>query len=107
MSVVFKTTVNRPSALVIDREAMAAVPIDQQALLNALGDAMGILAAEQRKEREQQVSELRERIAAIEGKVEVLMSLMQGKGQVIDLPPLPRSVEASPEKTIRKLRMSR
>jgi hypothetical protein len=45
MSVVFKTTVNRPSALAIDREAMAAVPIDQQALLNALGDAMGMTKA--------------------------------------------------------------
>lgn len=107
MSVVFKTTVNRPSGLVIDREAMAGVPIDQQTLLNALGDAMGILAAEQRMEREQQVTELRERIAAIEAKVEVLLSLMQGRSQVIDLPPLPRSFEANSERTIRKLRVSR
>jgi hypothetical protein len=107
MSVVFKTTVNPPSTHVVDREAMAALPIDQQTLLNALGDAMGVIAAEQRMEREQQVTELRERIAAIEAKVEVLLSLMQGKSQVIDLPPLPRSVEASSEKTIRKLRVSR
>jgi hypothetical protein len=76
MSVVFKTTFNSPSTHVVDcdagdafvvahasvhnGEAMTAAPIDQQTLLNALGDAMGILAAEQRTEREQQVSELRE-----------------------------------------------
>jgi hypothetical protein len=90
MSVVFKTTVNRPSALVVDREAVAAIPIDQQALLNALGDAMGILAAEERKDREHEVGELREKIATLEGRLDVLMSLMmEGKGQIIDLPPLP------------------
>jgi hypothetical protein len=69
MSVVFKTTVDSPSTHVVDCDAMAAVPIDQQALLNALGDAMGMLAAEERIEREQQVSELREKTAALEGKV--------------------------------------
>jgi hypothetical protein len=106
MSLVFKTTVT-PSTHVVDREAMAAVPVDQQALLNALGDAMGVLAAEQRTEREREASALRERIAAIEGKVDALMSLMQGKGQVIDLPPLPRAYEASSEQTIRKVRVSR
>lgn len=86
MSVVFKITVNRPSALVIDREAMAAVPSDQQTLLNALGDAMGILAAEERKNREHEVSALREKIAMIEGKVDVLMSLMEANRRIIDLP---------------------
>jgi hypothetical protein len=121
MSVVFKTTVNSPSTHVVDcdagdtfvtrasvhnGEAVTAVPIDQQALLNALGDAMGMLAAEERKEREQQVSELREKTAALEGKVEVLLSLIQGKGQIIDLPALPRS-ESSSEKMIRKIRVTR
>jgi hypothetical protein len=106
MSVVFKTTVT-PSTPVFDREAKEAVPVDQQTLLEALGDAMGVLAAEQRKEREREASALRERIAAIEGKVDALMSLMQGKGQVIDLPPLPRSCEASSEQIIRKIRVQR
>ena len=86
---------------------MAALPVDQQALLNALGDAMGVLAAEQRKEREREASALRERIAAIEGKVDALMSLMQGKGQLVDLPPLPKLFEASSQQTVRKLRVSR
>jgi hypothetical protein len=39
------------------------------------------------------------RIARLEGRVEVLMSLLQGKGQVVDLPPLPK-IEASTERTI-------
>jgi hypothetical protein len=106
MSVVFKTTVT-PSAPVVDREAMAAVPIDQQTLLNALGDAMGMLAAEQRGEREQEFGAMRQKIATLEGKVDALMSLMQGKGQLIDLPPLPRSYEASSEQMIRKIRVQR
>ena len=50
---------------------------------------MGILAAEERKNREHEVSALREKIAMLEGQIDVLMSLMQGKGQIIDLPPLP------------------
>ena len=52
MSVVFKTTVNSASALAVDRDAMAALPIDQQILLEALGDVMGMLAAEEREQRE-------------------------------------------------------
>ena len=104
MSVVFKTTVNSASALAVDRDAMAALPIDQQILLEALGDAMAVLAADERREREQQISDLREKTAALEGRVDALMSLMQGKGQVVDLPPLPR-LEAGDE-LIRKVKLS-
>ena len=103
MSVVFKTTVNRSSALMADRDAMAVLPID----LEALGDVMGTLAAEQRREHEREASALREKIAKLEGKVDVLMSLMQGKAQIVDLPPLPKSFEASNKTIIRKVRVSR
>jgi hypothetical protein len=96
MSVIFKTTINSPSKHLVDRnademfdEAAATAPSEQQILLDALGDAMGMLAAEQRKEREQEASALREKIAMLEGRVDVLMRLMEGKGQIIDLPPLP------------------
>jgi hypothetical protein len=105
MSLVFKTTVNSPSTHVTDRDAedaliarastytgeeMAGVPIDQLRLLEAIGDTMGMLAAEQRKEREQEFGAMRQKIATLEGRVDVLMSLMmEGRGQIIDLPPLP------------------
>jgi hypothetical protein len=61
----------------------------KQRLLEAIGDTMGMLAAEQRKEREQEFDAMRQKIATLEGRVDVLMSLIQGKGQIIDLPPLP------------------
>ena len=50
---------------------------------------MAMRSAEHRAEYEQELAALREKIAMLEGKVDVLMSLMQGKGQIIDLPPLP------------------
>jgi hypothetical protein len=43
--------------------------------------------------------ELEVRIARLEGKVEALMALLQGRGQVVDLPPLPK-IEASTERTL-------
>jgi hypothetical protein len=118
MSVVFKTTVNSPSALAVDciardrfvtpapvhsGEAASPLPIDQT-LLEAIGDAMAVLAADERKEREQQISELREKAAMLGGRVDALMSLMRGKGQVIDLPPLPRSDIG--DELIRKAKLS-
>ena len=96
-----------PAANASGGDAVSAVPIDQRTLLHAVGDVIGMLAAEERKERERDVSELREKTAALEGKVEALLSLMHGKGQIIDLPQLPKSYEASSEKTIRKVRVSR
>jgi hypothetical protein len=103
MSVVFKTTVNTPSRHVVDRkadtfvtlgpiysgDAAAAAPIDEHILLDALGDAMGMIAAEQRMEREHEANALREKIATLEGKVDVLVRLMEGKSVIIDLPALP------------------
>ena len=50
--------------------------------------------------------ELEVRIARLEGRVEALMSMMQGKGQLVDLPPLPK-IEASTERTIvRKVKVT-
>ena len=121
MNFLYKTTVNPPTKREVNSdagdtfltyppdygaEAAAAVPIDQQTLLEAPGDVMGMLAAEQRREREREVSALREKIATLEGKVDALMALMQGKGQLVDLPPLPK-FEASDEQIITKLRVSR
>jgi hypothetical protein len=106
MSIVFKTTIT-PSAPVVDHEAMAAMPIDEQTLLEALGDAMGMLAAKQRREWEQEFGAMRQKIANLEGRIDVLVSLTQGKGQAVDLPPLPKLFEASSQQTIRKLRVSR
>ena len=70
-------------------KAMTDLPIYQQTLLEAVAQAMAMRSAEHRAEYEQELAALREKIAMLEGKVDVLMSLMQGKGQIIDLPPLP------------------
>jgi hypothetical protein len=65
------------------------LPIDQQTLLEAVAQAMAMRSAEHRAEYEQELAALREKIAKLEGQIDVLMSLMQGKGQIIDLPSLP------------------
>jgi hypothetical protein len=82
---IYKTTVTPPWSKVSDseaEEAFAALPIDDQMLVDAVSQAMGMLSAEHR-------AALREKIAKLEGQIDVLMSLLQGKGQIIDLPPLP------------------
>jgi hypothetical protein len=92
MTFIYKTTVTPPRSQVVDSEAeetFAALPVDQQILVDAVSQAMGMLSAEHRVEYEQELAALREKIAKLEGQIDVLMSLMQGKGQIIDLPPLP------------------
>ena len=92
MTFIYKTTVTPPRSQVVDsetEEAMTDLPIDQQTLLEAVAQAMAMRSAEHRAEYEQELSALREKIAKLEGQIDVLMSLMQGKGQIIDLPPLP------------------
>ena len=89
---IYKTTVTPPWSKVSDseaEEAFAALPVDQQILVDAVSQAMGMLSAEHRVEYEQELAALREKIAKLEGQLDVLASLMQGKGQIIDLPPLP------------------
>ena len=92
MTFIYKTTVTPPRSQVVDseaEEAMTDLPIDQQTLLEAVAQAMAMRSAEHRAEYEQELAALREKIAKLEGQIEVLMSLTQGKGQIIDLPPLP------------------
>jgi hypothetical protein len=92
MTFIYKTTVTPPRSQVVDseaEEAMTELPIDQQTLLEAVAQAMAMRSAEHRAEYEQGLAALREKIAKLEGQIDVLMSLTQGKGQIIDLPPLP------------------
>ena len=58
---------------------MTDLPIDQQILLEAVAEAMATRSAEHRAEYEQELAALREKIAKLEGQIDVLMSLMQGK----------------------------
>ena len=92
MTFIYKTTVTPPRSQVVDSEAeedMTDLLIDQQTLLEAVAQAIAMRAAEHRAEYEQELAALREKIATLEGQIDVLLSLMQGKGQIIDLPPLP------------------
>ena len=91
MTFIYKTT-TPPRSQVVDseaEEAMTDLPIDQQTLLEAVAQAMAMRSAEHRAEYEQELAALREKIAKLEGQIDVLMSLTQGKEQIIDLPPLP------------------
>jgi hypothetical protein len=109
MTFIYKTTVTLSRSQVVDSEAEEAttdLPIDQQTLLEAVAQAMAMRSAEHRAEYEQELAALREKIAGLEGKVDALMSLMQGR-QLVDLPPPPKLFEASSEQMIRKLRVSR
>jgi hypothetical protein len=115
MSIIHKTTFNPPrqaeemtgiSAASETEEATSlyGVPIE---LLNAIGDAMGTLADDERQERERRIAELRTEMALLRGKVEVLAGLMQGRAPPpIDLPPLPKLLETSETAIVRKVRVS-
>jgi hypothetical protein len=60
-----------------------------------------------RAESHELMNDFDARLARLEGRIDVLMSMMQGKGQVVDPPPLPK-VEASTERTIvRKVKVTR
>ena len=110
--IVHKTTFNPPSQTETsvsapseteDTTSLFGMPID---LLNALGDAMGRLAINERHERALQIGELRTEIALLRGKIEVLTAVMQGKAPVVDLPPLPKLLETSETSIVRKVRVS-
>ena len=85
---------------VVDGEGdeMAALPIDLDTLLDAVGQALGMSAGEEREQREREVGALRDRVvslegkvASLEGKIDVVLTLLSKGGEVIDLPsPLPR-----------------
>jgi hypothetical protein len=106
---IHKTTVTPVEAedTVSVGDAVPATPIDQQTLLDALGDAIGMRAALERQERELQIAELRTEMALLRGKVEVLTGLMQGRAPPpIDLPPLPKLLVTSETAILRKVRVS-
>ena len=88
MTLIYKTAVTPPRSQVVDsevEEAFAALPVDQQTMIDATSLAMAALASEEREQREKEVSALRERIAELEGKVSVLTALIENKA-AIDLP---------------------
>jgi hypothetical protein len=104
MNIIYKTTVT-PSQT--EDTTQAAIADINPAFVNAVGDVMAELAAEEREERELQVGGLREKVAKLEGQIEMLSALLQGKAPVVDLPPLPKLLETNETAIVRKVRVSR
>jgi hypothetical protein len=106
MRIIHKTTFNPVVSPSGDAEPEnTLVTASEKAILEAVADGTVELLGEERDEREQQISELQLKIARLEGQVESLMALLQGKGQVVDLPPLPK-IEASTERIVRKVTLT-
>lgn len=90
MTLIYKTTVTPPRSDVVAEAAFAALPTDQQAMIDGLCIAMNTLLAEESARRERDLDALRERCTGLQSQIDMLRSLVEIKSAVIDLPPLPR-----------------
>ena len=106
MNIVHKTTFNQSFCPLATEPENTLVTDHDKAMLEAVAEELVEHLGEERDERERQISELQVKIARLEGQVDGLMALLQGKGQIVDLPPLPK-IEASTERTIvRKVKVT-